>query len=216
MSGIIYLHGFASGPSSKKAQFFATRFERLGISIMIPDLAAGKFERLTITGQLSVVERTAVGLPVTLIGSSMGGYLAALYAARHPEVERLILLAPAFCFARRWPETLGETAMEKWRVTRERTVFHYGDGTVRRLSYELIEDALEYEEFPKVSQPTLILHGVQDDVVPVKFSEEFVRNRPNARLIALASGHELTDVTDRLWEETMAFLGLRSAAPAQV
>src|SRR5690348_17748458 len=53
------------------------------------------FEHLTISGQLGVLERTLQNEPVRLIGSSMGGYLAALYAARHPEVDRLVLLAPA-------------------------------------------------------------------------------------------------------------------------
>ncbi len=108
MSRIIYLHGFASGPSSKKARFFSQQFAQLGMGLEIPDLAQGDFARLTISGQLGVIERVSRGEPVSLIGSSMGGYLAALYAARHPEVEKLVLLAPAFSFLTRWPETLGE------------------------------------------------------------------------------------------------------------
>jgi predicted esterase YcpF (UPF0227 family) len=106
MSRIVYLHGFASGPSSKKARFFRERFAELGIGLEVPDLAEGKFEQLTITGQLQVIERTCRGEAVSLIGSSMGGYLAALYAAGHAEVERLVLMAPAFSFPTRWPETL--------------------------------------------------------------------------------------------------------------
>ena len=31
----------------------------------------------------------------------MGGYLAALYASRHPEIDRMVLLAPAFGFGTR-------------------------------------------------------------------------------------------------------------------
>ncbi len=111
------MHGFASGPSSSKARFFQDRFAQLGIGLEIPDLAEGNFEGLTITGQLNVIERTAAGDPVSLIGSSMGGYLAALYAARHPEVEKLVLLAPAFSFPTRWPEEVGEGKMEEWRRT---------------------------------------------------------------------------------------------------
>ena len=95
MSRFVYLHGFASGPSSQKARFFRERFAELGIGLEIPDLAEGRFEQLTISGQLGVMERAIGGDPATLIGSSMGGYLAALYAARHPEVEKLVLLAPA-------------------------------------------------------------------------------------------------------------------------
>ena len=104
MSRLLYLHGFASGPASKKARIFRDRFADAGIQLNVPDLAAGDFENLTITAQLGVVEREAGGGPVRLIGSSMGGYLAALYASRHPETERMVLLAPAFDFVRRWQE----------------------------------------------------------------------------------------------------------------
>lgn len=216
MTGILYLHGFASGPSSKKAQFFRLKFKGMGVSIGIPDLSEGDFERLTITGQLGVIERAARGRPVTLIGSSMGGYLAALYAARHPEVERLVLLAPAFGFARRWPEMLGVQAIENWRDTGVRTVFHYGEGRERHLSYRLIEDATQYEDFPDVSQPALVLHGTEDEVVPVILADEFARKRPNSRLVKLKSGHELTDVMERLWQETETFLFPSGAGTAQV
>ena len=91
---VLYLHGFASGPSSGKAQWFRRAFAERGIELEIPDLVEGGFENLTITGQLGVIERAAKGEPVSLIGSSMGGYLAALYASRHPEAARLVLLAP--------------------------------------------------------------------------------------------------------------------------
>ena len=99
MNRILYLHGFASSPASSKARFFAERMRAAGALIDIPDLAAGDFEHLTISGQLRVIERAAAGDPVALMGSSLGGYLAALYAARHPEVSRVVLLAPAFGFA---------------------------------------------------------------------------------------------------------------------
>ena len=79
MSRFIYLHGFASGPASKKARFFEERFAELGMGLEVPDLAEGNFTGLTMSGQLAVVERMAAGEPVSLIGSSMGGYLAALY-----------------------------------------------------------------------------------------------------------------------------------------
>ncbi len=206
---LIYLHGFGSSPNSSKARFFREKFEERGISITIPVLDCGDFERLTFTRQLEVLSRAASGRPVTLMGSSMGGYLAALYAARHPEVVRLVLLAPAFAFARRWPEVLGDPAMQHWRETGRRTVFHYGEGRDRSLSYDLIADASTYEDYPEVLQPTLILHGTQDDVVPASLSEEFARLRPSARLVLLPSGHELTDVTAQLWEHTAEFLGVR-------
>ena len=112
----------------RRPAFFRERFAELGIGLEVPDLAEGDFARLTISGQLQVIERASGGEPVTLMGSSMGGYLAALYAARHAEVDRLVLMAPAFCFLKRWTETLGPAAMEKWRNGGSLDVFHYGEG----------------------------------------------------------------------------------------
>jgi pimeloyl-ACP methyl ester carboxylesterase len=203
---LIYLHGFASGPSSNKAQFFRQKFVERGIEIVIPELDEGNFRGLTITGQLGVLEREAAGAPVALIGSSLGGYLAAVYAARHPEVRRMVLLAPAFDFLARWTARLGGEAMEDWRRTGVLRVPHYGMKTDAVLGYQLIEDGARYEAFPDVRQPALIFHGDQDDVVPVELSRQFVASRPNARLVVLHSGHELTDVLDQLWEGASAFL----------
>ena len=52
-------------------------------------------------------ETLAKGEPLVLMGSSLGGYLAALYAERHPKaVDRLVLIAPAFGFLQRWEGAL--------------------------------------------------------------------------------------------------------------
>src|SRR4051794_33355587 len=128
MSRILYLHGFASGPSSGKAQFLRDYLQARGATVEIPELDEGDFEHLTITRQLAVIERAAAGETVSLIGSSMGGYLAALYASRHAEVRRVVLLAPAFGFARRWPERLGPERMADWRRIGTTLVFHHSQG----------------------------------------------------------------------------------------
>ena len=178
MTRVLYLHGFASGPSSTKARYFRQRIEKAGVPVEVADLAAGDFEHLTLTGQLAVIERATAGEPVAIAGSSMGGYLAALYAARHPEVTRLVLMASAFGFARRWSQYLGPAQVEQWRRTGAMEVMHYGDNRNRSLSYALLEDAARYEEFPDFAQPALIFHGEHDDVVPVEFSVRFQRRTP--------------------------------------
>jgi uncharacterized protein len=205
-SRIVYFHGFASGPSSRKAQFFRDQFARKGISLEIPNLDEGDFENLTISGQLGVIDRLAAGEPITLMGSSMGGYLAALYAARHPEVDRLVLLAPAFRFAERWQLSLGEEAMAIWRRTGKLPVFHYSAGQTRFLGTRIIDDAFGFEAMPDFRQPALILHGEQDPVVPAAYSQEFTATHPNARLLTYQAGHELVEVLDSLWAETWKFL----------
>jgi pimeloyl-ACP methyl ester carboxylesterase len=203
---VIYLHGFASGPSSRKAQFFRDRFREQGIELEVPDLAEGDFEGLTISKQLQLLQRLASGRPAALIGSSMGGYVAALYAARHPEVRKIVLLAPAFAFARRWAEYLGEAQMEGWRRSGRLFVYHYAAGRELPVGYRLMEDALEYEDFPAISQPALVFHGLHDPIVPPAFAREFAARHSGARLRLLESGHELLDVLQIIWEEVRLFV----------
>jgi pimeloyl-ACP methyl ester carboxylesterase len=206
MSRFVYLHGFASSPGSRKARFFEERFRELGIGLEIPDLAEGDFRNLTLSAQLNVLERLCGDDQVALIGSSMGGYLAALYAARHPEVKKLVLLAPAFSFASRWPETLGEQAMEEWKRTNTLRVFHYSEGREVELGYQLIKDAQQYEAYPDFGQPALIFQGVNDTVVPPGYAQTFTAQHANASLRLLDSDHDLVNVLDKMWRETEKFL----------
>jgi pimeloyl-ACP methyl ester carboxylesterase len=194
----LYIHGFASSPQSRKARLFQSALAAEGVDLSVPALDEGDFEHLTISGQLAVMERALEGQPARLIGSSMGGYLAGLYASTHSEVDRLVLMAPAFGFAPRWSAKVpaGE-ALE---------VFHYGDNAMRWVHYGLIEDALRYPATPDFHQPCLIFHGVNDDVVPVEYSRDFARTHPNAQLTELNSDHELLDVLNVIAADSVPFL----------
>jgi pimeloyl-ACP methyl ester carboxylesterase len=206
MSRIVYLHGFASSPLSTKAQFFLRKFTDLGVDCQIPQLDRHDFSGLTITNQLSVIEEAVQTDRVTLMGSSLGGYLAALYAARHPNIDRLILLAPAFQFPTRWHARFTAGELAEWKRAGSRNFYHYGYKRDQPLGYRFVEDAVQYEDDPDFKQPALIVHGVHDDVVPVEASRSFVLRHPNARLCVIESGHELTDSLDRLWNETAGFI----------
>jgi len=205
---IIYLHGFASGAASKKAAYFRGRFAARGIKIEAPDLAAGDFDHLTITGQLKVIERAVHDEPVRMIGSSLGGYLAALYASQHQEVERLVLMAPAFNFIAGFREQLGPEAMRQWKESGMLPVTHYADGRVHQLHYGLMEDGGEYDAYPSFHQPAIIFHGRNDEVVPPEHSITFAQRCSNVELHLLDSGHELQDVLDEMWRGTERFMGL--------
>jgi pimeloyl-ACP methyl ester carboxylesterase len=196
----LYIHGFASGPRSRKAQTFQQALAARGIDLEVPALDEGDFEHLTISGQLAVITRWLNGEPARLIGSSMGGYLAALYAAAHPEISRLVLLAPAFGFAARWRERIAGETPDYLEV------FHYAAGAMRRVHYGLIEDALGYPGKPDFVQPARIFHGIHDDVVPVGDSRDFCAAHPNARLTELDSDHELLNVLEAIVGDATPFL----------
>jgi pimeloyl-ACP methyl ester carboxylesterase len=192
----LYLHGFASSPQSRKAQAFLAALPQLEI----PALDEGDFEHLTITAQLAHLALTLKGQPASLIGSSMGGYLAALCAAAHPQIARLVLLAPAFGFMPRWKAQMADRKPEPLEV------FHHGTQSMRRVHYGLIEDAVQYPPIPHFTQPALIFHGIHDEVVPVEFSRDFVAAHPNARLLELDSSHELLNVLHTIVSVSIPFL----------
>lgn len=206
MSQVLYLHGFASSPLSKKAQYFASRFAAAGRPFLAPDLVTEGFRHLTLTGQLRAIERATAGRPVSLIGSSMGGYLAALYAARHLEVEKLILFAPAFGFARLWAEYIGPEQLAAWQASGALPVMNYAAGESAEVGWQLMEDALSYEEHPAITQPCLIYHGAADTVVPVEVSRAFARLHPAVELREVDDGHELLQDLAGLCQASLDFL----------
>ena len=205
---VVYLHGFASSPRSSKAQFFKRQLTASGVDVEIPQLDGGEFEHLTLTGQLRVIDEAVAGRPAVLFGSSMGGYLAALYASEHPEIQKLVLLAPAFQFPSRWRQRYTEAQLASWKAAGSTPVFHYGEGREMQLGYELMEDSERHPDEPDARQPALIFHGTKDDVVPAEVSLRFAAGHPNAQVHLLESGHELTDVLDAMWARTQEFLEL--------
>lgn len=208
---IVYLHGFASGPGSYKARLFLRRFAALGIDLLVPALDQGDFTHMTLTSQLRVVAQAcaaaAPGEPIGLIGSSMGGYLAALHAAAHPAgIQALVLMAPAVDFARRWRERLGEADMARWQERGEIDVAHHALGRAVPLRYDLMEDAAQTEPWPQVAAPTLVVHGRRDDVVPQERVERWGTQNPTAQLVLYDAGHELTECADEIFERAREFL----------
>ena len=209
----LYLHGFASGPNSKKGLAFAAHFAARGIEIERLDLRVPSFEHLRLSAMIEAA-RAAIGGPgerAVVLGSSLGGLTAARLAEREPRVAALVLLAPAFQLARRWRESLGAD-FEAWRRTGWREVHDYTTGGTARVDFGFVEDAAAVDAgYPEVSVPTLILHGRGDDVVPIERSRELAAARPHVRLVELDDGHELVASIPTLLAESERFL---AALPA--
>lgn len=206
---ITYLHGFASGAGSTKGTAMERLFGEVGVPVRRLELTPGEggFERSTPLTMLEIVERELAAAPSdVLMGSSLGGYLAALAAARGARVEKLVLLAPAFRLAERWLARMTPEEVERWRREGLETDY-YAQNRRARIGWRFMEDALTLPAYPEVAVPTLCITGTRDELVPLADVREFVRRTPAATLVTVDDGHELVDSIPRIFEEARRFIG---------
>ncbi len=97
MSVVFFLHGLESGPEGLKIQAMRAVAERLGWRTEAPDFR-GMRDPVLRTRHLRTL--LPVSEPVVLVGSSLGGYVAAHTAQRLASsampIQGLFLLCPAF------------------------------------------------------------------------------------------------------------------------
>lgn len=210
---VLYLHGFSSSAMSKKATFFAEQLRAYDLPTRCPDLNVPDFRTLTMTRMLEQVRQEIATLdrgPIAVIGSSLGGTLAILAAARFAgRIDRVVLLAPAVMFAKPGHHLLPPERVEEWRRRGALPFFHYGFGEERLLDFAFYEDSLRYDALgATLSQPALIFQGLRDASVDHRTVELFARDRPNVMLSLLEDDHQLVASLPRIWNDVQPFLGL--------
>src|SRR5690606_11218871 len=163
----LYLHGFASGPASEKARFFSARLAERGVDLAVPDLNEGEggFFGLTVSRALRQVEEVlaqsgARERGAVVLGSSLGGYLGALAASRNPEIQAVVMMAPAFDLPARWQHILGDEVISRWRSEGKLEVDHYAWKRKEAISFAFYRDSLGHPPYPKVECPGLILDAI--------------------------------------------------------
>ncbi len=214
---MFYVHGFASSPRSAKAAYFGARCAAAHVPLHCPDFNEPSFETLTVSRMLSQLEgaiaRTGARR-VALIGSSLGGLVAWLAAARWREsqdasagLHRVVLMAPALDFGRNRLRDLGDAGMRAWRETGWREFYHHGAKGPRRVHYELYEDALRHDPWSaRVHAPVLIFQGLRDEVVSPTIVREFAASRSNLMLHLLDDDHQLVESMPHIWAIAESFL----------
>jgi pimeloyl-ACP methyl ester carboxylesterase len=228
---IIYLHGFASSVHSSKATYLGERLRARGIDVRVPDLNEPDFPSLTVTRMLDRTRAlmdearpdcSAPGTqhpsPVTLFGSSLGGYVAVNAAAKWPDrIDRLVLLAPALDFSNQRMGAPNGASLAEWKRDGRVMVFHFGYGRVMPINYSLYEDARRYDAVhANVDMPILVFQGRRDAVVNPVSVERWAHGRPNVELHLLDDDHQLAGSLPRIWSITSRFLdGPRQSAPAR-
>src|ERR1041385_9076340 len=145
----------------------------------------------------------------TLVGNSMGGWVAAIYAATYPQrVYKLVLVdaggyAPPKDFDTRTFFALNPTTREEMKVLSAKVFYNKaflsdaaidqamaarlgaGDGyTIKTITESIIrgEDYLD-DIVTKIKQPTLIVWGRQDGLVPLSEGERFHKDIAGSTMI---------------------------------
>jgi pimeloyl-ACP methyl ester carboxylesterase len=207
----VYLHGFLSGPDSTKGKFLEKSFTAAGYKLYRPDLNGTDFSRMTISSQLEIIDALlqSISGEVVLLGSSLGGYLAALSAGKWKKVVKLVLMAPAFDFVNRYFQRLTPGQLLEWQKTGFIRLYQYHYKEHRQLGYQMVTDAQKYKNLPiNPKMSTLIFHGLRDESVPYQVSIEYLKNHRDTELVLLPSDHGLYDQLDKMWDYIKMFLDL--------
>ena len=154
------------------------------------------------------------GLPLVLVGHSMGGLIATRYAQRHGEVlAGLVLSAPlvgnpgtgALLAMDPLPEIPIDTAVLSRDESLQRAyaddplIYHGGfkRPTLAAMAAALLEAALDAQ---RVRGQVLWQHGEADELVPLEGSRRLVEQLPNAEVTELhypGARHEIFNETNR-------------------
>ncbi|MGH7796381.1 MAG: alpha/beta hydrolase [Candidatus Binatia bacterium] len=215
---VILCHGMESDKNSDKLIFLGRKLAEKGVLALRFDFAyagesSGQFEDITYSGEVedlkaayAVVQDRRPG-KTAVLGSSMGGTVALLFAAAEPRIAALVTVA-APVHPENFPRRLLSAAqLQDWR---ERG-FTFFNG--QRLNVSLLED-LERLNVPESARnvhcPVLILHGDADDVVPVEEAHELHDSLSGAKRLSILNGadHRLANpvLMQRAIEEALTWL----------
>ena len=178
-AAVILCHGMEACKEGTKSVRMAEGLAALGIDALRFDFSyvgesEGEFLDLTVSGEVEdlagawAFARRRAGGPIGLIGSSLGGTVALLFAAQEPAVAALATIA-AVAYPGRRARALPASERERWR--REGSYDLFGI----RVGAAFLDD-VERLDVPaalgSVRCPVLLTHGTADDVVPCSDADE--------------------------------------------
>lgn len=154
---------------------------------------------------------------IYLIGHSMGGVIATYLASKYKEVKKLVLAAPAFHYLNVIKDDLNIT--ESIKITPKIIKMYGKDEIVGRLLklypnavVEFMKLIKEYYDYPKdITCPTLLIHGKDDNLVPISSSEyvyESIKSNIKKLVLVESATHDIfkSEKTERINEIIEKFL----------
>jgi len=103
---VLYFHGFASSPDSRKVTSLRELLAPDGIALDTPDLNVPSFERLDFDAMVALgLAHGRANPPRAIVGSSLGALVALAVSKREIDAP-LVLIAPALGIASRWIDEL--------------------------------------------------------------------------------------------------------------
>ncbi|WP_114778708.1 alpha/beta hydrolase family protein [Botryobacter ruber] len=120
-----------------------------------------------------------------LVGHSRGGGSVILKAAEDERVKAVATWAGISDFDQRWTQEV----MDKWKAEGVQWIENARTGVQMPLYYQIYEDYIKNlhrlhipEVIKKVHQPLLILHGEEDETLPVQMAHDLKSWKPDAEL----------------------------------
>jgi len=194
---VVMAHGMLSGKNSPKHLALSRRLADRDIASLRFDFTSryeseGPIEEMTYTQGIedlrSAVDcaRAALGpLSMGLHGSSMGGAIVLLYAARHGGVDAITTIAAVGKPGPLWEKWLGAEGMAQWQ---QEGWTSFED---QRIPWNFYRDALSKDAIAAAARlrcPLLVVHGDQDPVVPVGQAEAIHAAARDPKRIVLVPG----------------------------
>jgi pimeloyl-ACP methyl ester carboxylesterase len=207
---ILLLHGFASSAGSAKSRFFGEKLRALSqVNFHAFDFnpTSKDFEYMTITGMINRLRQHVLDHnlgDVSIIGSSLGALVGLHYAHRFGGVKNMLLLAPALVY---WSEGSDQDQLLRWQQGGVSSFFHFAFEREVPLRYDFHVDGLQYVDPVPPPASIIVVHGRDDDVIPIENSRRYCASFPEqARLIEVDSDHRLNDQLPSIWGRVQSLI----------